>query len=461
MADPCGTLLAMRYVSTEGRAPAVDLAEAVWRGLAPDGGLYVPDHVPRLPDAVWQDLLDRAELVEIASTLLAPYLEDTLEPDERERLVAETFTFPIPLTPLHEGPGQVWLLELFHGPTLAFKDVGARLLARLLPRVAPPGEQPVTVLVATSGDTGGAVARAFHGVAGTRVVVLYPRGQVSPRQERQFATLGGNVLAVAVEGTFDDCQRLAKEAFADAELTRELRLTSANSINLGRLLPQMTYYAHGAAQLRRTGQGRRPRFVVPSGNFGNLTAGLLAARMGLPCRRPFVAACNANDVVPEFLATGVFHPRPSVATLANAMDVGNPSNLARIRALFGAPESEDEAPALCHWITARSFDDDAIRRAIRNVHRETGRVLDPHTAVGWLAWRDALERGEIAAEEPAVILATAHPAKFGEVVAPEVGGEPPPPAALAEVMDRPLRNETAPANAASLREVMRAHRWEG
>ena len=441
----------MRYLSTGGRAAPATLAEAVWRGLAPDGGLYLPETIPRLKEETWERLLREADLTEIATTLLTPYLEDTLDRDETASLVAETFTFPIPLTPL--APDQdLWLLELFHGPTLAFKDVGARFLARLLPRVAPAGDEPVTVLVATSGDTGGAVAQAFHGVDGTRVVVLYPRGQVSPRQERQFATLGGNVLAVAVEGTFDDCQRLAKEAFADTELHRELRLTSANSINLGRLLPQMVYYAHGAAELLRTGETRAPVFIVPSGNFGDLTAGLLAAEMGLPCRRPFVAACNANDVVPEFLATGRFRPRPSVATLANAMDVGNPSNWDRIRTLLGK-DGSDEAQELRRHVTASSHDDEAIRRALREVHAETGVVLDPHTAVGWLAWREVRHRGKLP-PGPAVILATAHPAKFGEVVASEVGGEPPLPEALAAHMDRPLVNETASPELEALRELL-------
>lgn len=445
----------MRYVSTSGEAAPATLAEAVWRGLAPDGGLYLPEEVPRLSPGAWDELLAEATLPQIAAALLAPYLKDTFDPGTVAELTAETFSFPIPVA-LLDPDADLWLLELFHGPTLAFKDVGARFLARLLPKVAPPGDAPVTVLVATSGDTGGAVARAFYGVDGTRVVVLYPRGQVSPRQERQFATLGGNVLAVAVEGTFDDCQRLAKEAFADRELARELRLTSANSINLGRLLPQMVYYAHAVAQLRRGTGGRStaaPVFVVPSGNFGNLTAGLLAAEMGLPCRKPFVAACNANDVVPEFLLTGRFEPRPSVRTLANAMDVGNPSNLARIRALLG-----EEAADLRQHLIGRSFGDDAIRRALRQIHQATGRVLDPHTAVGWLAYR-ALRREGVLPPVPAVILGTAHAAKFGEVVGPEVGGEPPLPDALAELKDRPLLHVPAEPELKALQAALDEVGW--
>lgn len=439
----------MRYPSTGGKAAPASLAEAVWRGLAPDGGLYMPERVPKLPERLWRSLL-QSDLPQIATVLLAPYLEGTLDREALSRLATGTFSFPIPLVPL--GPeGHPWLLELFHGPTLAFKDVGARFLARLLPVIAPEDDRPITVLVATSGDTGGAVAQAFHGVEGTRVVVLYPQGQVSPRQERQLATLGGNVLAVAIEGTFDDCQRLAKEAFSDPELSQDLRLTSANSINLGRLLPQAIYYAHAVAQLRQAQETREPIFIVPSGNFGNLTAGLLAAEMGLPCQRPWVAACNANDVVPEFLDTGVFRPRPSIATLANAMDVGNPSNLARIQKLFG--------DSIHRHLTASSFGDDAIRKAIREVHGATGRVLDPHTAVGWLAWRE-LEDQPSRPSGPVVILATAHPAKFGEVVAPEIGGEPPMPESLARRMDRPLKNLTAPSELSALRDLLQGTPWD-
>lgn len=464
----------MRFVSTAGESEPAGAAEAVWRGLAPDGGLYVPEEVPRLDAGRWEELLGEGDVADLAVAMLSPYLGEILDRGELRSLAADALDFPLPLSRLGDGPDAPFLLELFHGPTLAFKDVGARFLARLLPRLRPPreegsGDGPVTVLVATSGDTGGAVARAFHGVEGTRVVVLYPEGQVSPRQERQFATLGGNVTSASVAGTFDDCQRLAKEAFADRELSRAQALTSANSINLGRLLPQMVYYAWGAAQLlrleRRLQEGApdaarpvtpasvAPHFVVPSGNFGNLTAGLLAAAMGLPCRR-FGAACNANDVVPELLETGRFRPRPSVSTLANAMDVGDPSNLARIRWLFA-----DDLEALRRAVVAASFSDDAIRGAIREVHgvtREpqggTGRVIDPHTAVGWLAWRRLTEEGEIGG--PAVILATAHPAKFAEVVEPVLGEDIPLPPALAECMDKPLLSVEIPPRLEALAEVL-------
>lgn len=440
----------MRYRSTAGQAPPVSLAEAVHRGLAPDGGLYLPEPMPRLPGAFFRELPGRP-LAATARQLLAPYVGDELDAERLDEVVAETFSFPIPVTPLEGG---IFLLELFHGPTLAFKDVGARFLARLLAALEPPGRdpaEPVTVLVATSGDTGGAVARAFHGVAGTRVVVLYPEGGVSPLQERQLATLGGNVVAVAVAGSFDDCQRLVKGAFADPALASRLALTSANSINIGRLLPQAVYYAHGVGQLP-AGTGA-PLVVVPSGNLGNLTAGILAERAGLPLRR-FLAAVNANAVLPDYLASGVSRPRPSVATLANAMDVGDPSNLARLRDLFG-----DDPRRMGERIWASTHDDEAIRRTISAVHHRTGTLLDPHTAVGWLGL-DAYRRAT-GDESPALLLATAHPAKFGEVVG-EILGEPVPlPPALERCLGAPLERRRIPAEAAALERLLREEAGEG
>lgn len=421
----------MRYLSTHRQAPPASFAEALARGPAPDGGLYLPERVPVLDAGFWRTLPGRP-LHATAEAVLSPYLEGEVSAPDLARLVADALDFPIPLVPLEEG---LWLLELFHGPTLAFKDVGARFLARLLPLLAQPGRPPATVLVATSGDTGGAVAQAFHGVAGTRVVVLYPLGQVSPTQERQLATLGGNVLAVAVQGTFDDCQRLVKQAFADPALA-PLGLTSANSINVGRLLPQIVYYLHARAQL--PSDAPPPVFATPSGNFGNLTAGLLARRMGLACRR-FVAAVNANDVVPDFLATGSYTPRPSLPTLANAMDVGDPSNLARIRALFN-----EDLPSMNRAILSSSHSDDAIRTAIRDVHHRTGTILDPHTAVGYLALQH--HRAEWQDNAPAILLATAHPAKFREIVEPILGISLPLPPQLAACMERPLERVILPAD---------------
>jgi len=413
----------MRYVSTRG-GDTVDLATALGRGLAADGGLFLPETLPPLPSGFWTGA-DPGSPAAIATRLLAPFVEE-LSPAELRPLLDEALDFPFPLREIEE---RISLLELFHGPTLAFKDVGARVLARLLPRLVGSGCAPVTVLVATSGDTGGAVASAFHGVSGTRVVVLYPAAQVSERQERQMATLGDNVTALRVQGTFDDCQRLVKGALADRELAGRLSLTSANSINVGRLLPQMAYYA--AAHFAATGDGRRTVYCVPSGNFGNLTAGLMAERLGLPARR-FLAATNANDVVPVYLATGRLEPRPSVRTLAHAMDVGDPSNLERIQALFGG-----DLDALRRRVAASRHGDDEIRAVIRDLDRRRGVVVDPHTAVGVAA-----ARCHLAAEgervDRVVVLATAHPAKLETVVEPILGRPLPVPERLARALARPL-----------------------
>jgi threonine synthase len=321
--------------------------------------------------------------------------------------MADALDFPVPLVPLGDAR---FVLELFHGPTLAFKDVGARTMARWLAAIAPSGEaRPLTVLVATSGDTGGAVAQAFHRVPGTRVVVLYPHGRVSRVQEVQFTTLGDNVSAVAVEGTFDDCQRLVKAAFADRALGDAHRLTSANSINIGRLLPQMAYYAWAVLQL--PAGGPPPTVVVPSGNLGNLTAGVMAARRGVPIGH-FVSATTINDPFPRYLSTGTFTPQDAVPTLASAMDVGHPSNLERLTWLYGG-----DLTRMRHAITGVVVTDDEVRATIRLVHAEHGYVADPHTAVGWLG----AERAGPAHGAPTIVLGTAHPAKFPEVVEPVLG----------------------------------------
>lgn len=426
----------MRFVSTAGASPPVDLAAALLAGPAGDGGLYLPESLPAADPEVFAD--PNLAVAERAARLLAPFLGD-LDPGAVRELLADALDFPFPLVDLGDG---VHVLELFHGPTLAFKDVGARILARLIATLLAPGEREVTVLVATSGDTGGAVAQAFAGVAGTRVAVLYPRGRISPLQEKQIATLGGNVLALEVEGSFDDCQRLVKQAFCDPELAAALRLTSANSINLGRLLPQAVYYAHAAAQLAPA----PALFSVPSGNFGNLTAGLIAHRMGMPAAG-FVAATNVNDVVPAYLATGVFAPRPSVPTMSSAMDVGDPSNLARIRFLYG-----DDPAAIRKDVTAASFDDRATAGAIREVAARTGYLLDPHTAVGWLGLRRALaERGGGAG----VVLATAHPAKFREHLEPILGRAIELPPRLARHLYQPTRALPLATELDALRRVLK------
>lgn len=428
----------MRYISTNNPdGPSFGLAEALRLGPAPDGGLFLPERIVPLADDFWRELPGRPR-VETAEEVMHAFVEDALEPAVLHEICRDALDFPLPLRRVTD---HIALLELFHGPTLAFKDVGARFLARLLPATAQ-GAETATVLVATSGDTGGAVAQAFHGVEGTRVVILYPEGQVSPVQERQFTTLGGNVRALAVDGTFDDCQRLVKEAFADRRLARGVGLTSANSINLGRLLPQAIYYVHAAGRVGRVYGEKRPLlFVVPSGNFGDLTAGLLAHRLGLDHAfgTRFVAATNANDMVPRYLESGLFEPRKSVRTISNAMDVGDPSNLARIRHLYG-----DDVEALRRDVSAHAYDDEETKDAIARVDREHGVVLDPHTAVGWCAAEDALEERRPEEEDDdvlAIVLATAHPAKFAESVEPAIGRKIDLPERLARHLEKPVRSE--------------------
>ncbi len=434
---------AVEFLSTRRSAPPVSLPEALMAGLAPDGGLYQPHPIPTLSPAELASLPDLewpARALPPARALLATWVPQ----GALERIVQEALDFPIPLVPLGE---RLFVLELFHGPTLAFKDVGARFMARLLAHFRDPASPPLTVLTATSGDTGGAVAHAFWGMEGVRVVVLFPHGQVSPRQERQFSTLHGNVLAVAVQGDFDDCQRIAKEAFQDPELRTELRLTSANSINVGRFLPQSFYYFHawaearirfappapsrGSHRPRGTGDGGLPRPLlvsVPSGNLGNLAAGLLARHMGLSGVE-FLAATNANDVVPRFLRTGILEMGPSRRTLSTAMDVGHPSNLERILDGFGGNTAR-----LRRELAGETVSDTETLEAIRRIWGETGYVLDPHSAVGLVALERALQRrpGSLG-----ILLATAHPAKFSDVVEQTLGITLPIPPPLARCLEAP------------------------
>jgi threonine synthase len=402
----------IRFVSTRGEAPAVTFREALFAGLAPDGGLYVPQ---TLPDIDFEDLRD-ASFREVGAAMTQPFVGSDLSRGHLEHVLGQALNFEVPLALV----GERAVVELFHGPTFAFKDIGARVMARLM-AYFHDGDSPFTVLVATSGDTGSAVAQAFHGVAGVRVVVLFPEGKVTPVQEAQFTTLGGNVSAVAVNGTFDDCQRLAKEAFADAALSRRARLTSANSINIGRLLPQMFYYAFVALQ-----SSRPVVFSVPSGNFGNLTAGLLAWKLGAPIHR-FVAATTINDTVPRYLKTGHYEPRTSVPTLANAMDVGEPSNFERMRWLF-----QDDVDAM-RGIVASSVQRDAdVRRTMQQVFEQFGYVCEPHTAIAY-AGLDIVGDADV----PLAFLATAHPAKFKETVEPAIRAHVPLPRELAEAMAKP------------------------
>jgi threonine synthase len=407
----------MVWTSTRGIAPPVTFREALFAGLAPDGGLYMPVEVAPLSAAALERLRGRT-LAEVGTAIAAHVIGPEIPSDALARLIADGLDFDVPLVAVG---GRV-ALELFHGPTFAFKDVGARVMARLMAHFVAPGDS-LTILVATSGDTGSAVAQAFAGVGGTRVLVLYPEGQVSDVQEAQFATIGGNVQAVAVAGTFDDCQALVKAAFSDERLRRESRLTSANSINVGRLLPQVFYYAWGALE--------RPDAVwsVPSGNFGNLTAGLIAKRLGFPLAH-FVAATNVNDVVPEYLTSGIYTPRASIRTIANAMDVGAPSNFERIQHLYDG--SLDRVRTDLHGV---AFDDGRVAAAIGEVHARHGYLLDPHTAIAWLGLEECGPR--LAADGAQVFVATAHPAKFRETVEPAIGRTVELPPALSAALTRP------------------------
>jgi threonine synthase len=416
--------------STRGQAPRVSFADAVLSGLAPDGGLYLPTEFPQIgldELAAWRAL----PFTELAVRLAARFLEPEFDRDTIERLVRGALDFPVPTVEVEPGR---FVLELFHGPTLAFKDFGARFLARFFSHLVNERDGRATILVATSGDTGSAVAHGFYQVPNVQVVVLYPKAGVSRFQEAQMATLGGNVTALRVPGTFDDCQRLVKRAFVDPSL-RELRLSSANSINIGRLLPQSFYYVASYLAVVPT-PGDPVVFSVPTGNVGNLTAGAIAWRSGLPVAR-FIAATNANAVLPEYLETGVYRARPSVATLSNAMDVGDPNNFPRLQALFGGSLAR-----MREHLSSTSVDDAITRRTIGEVYRRTGYLFDPHGAVGWAAGERFA--GEIGRGCPLVTLATAHPAKFGEAIERELGFVPALPDAYRDWADRPILAEELP-----------------
>jgi threonine synthase len=399
----------MNYYSTTNRQLQRSLKEAVLEGLAPDGGLYMPDRIPVLPAAQLQSFKSKSFLEISREIAISLFHEDLAEPDIL-KITDSAINFDTPLIKVEED---VYTLELFHGPTLAFKDVGARYMARMLEYFTKGLDQEIHVLVATSGDTGSAVASGFWNVEGIRVFILYPSGGVSHLQEKQLTTLGGNITALEVSGTFDDCQWLVKSAFQDRDLTERLILTSANSINLARLLPQSFYYFNAWARL---GDDRKFYVSVPSGNFGNLTAGLIGGKMGLPVKH-YIVATNVNDVVPEYLETGIFRPRPSIPTIANAMDVGNPSNFARILDLYG--HSHD---AIVDAMSAYAYTDDELRETIGDVYQRTGYLLDPHGAAGYRALIQHAPKDE---GIPGVFLETAHPGKFSltveEVIRSTVG----------------------------------------
>ena len=400
----------MQYYSTNGKAPVADLRKAVVKGLAEDRGLYMPQEIKHLPKAFF-DNIHEMSFRDIAYNVASAFFGDDIDLDALQDIVYDTLSFDCPVVPVTDN---IYSLELFHGPTLAFKDVGARFMARLLQYFIrmEGSSQQVNVLVATSGDTGSAVANGFLGVDGIHVYVLYPKGKVSPIQECQFTTLGQNITAVEVDGVFDDCQRLVKSAFMDDELNRHMRLTSANSINVARFLPQAFYYFNAYARMkeienRKSKIGNRKSLVVcvPSGNFGNICAALFGHEMGLPISR-FIAANNANDVFYNYLQTGRYEPKPSVQTLANAMDVGDPSNFARIYDLY-----KGDHERIAALISGATYSDEQIRQTMRQCYAETGYVLDPHGACGYQALADGLHEGEVG-----VFCETAHPAKFKEKV---------------------------------------------
>ena len=405
----------MKYYSTNNQAPIADLHKAVVKGLAEDRGLYMPERIQKLPKAFF-DEIDKMSFQDIAYNVASAFFGEDVDLDALKDIVYDTLQFDCPVVKVKERQGKnIYTLELFHGPTLAFKDVGARFMARLLQYfIKQEGKnEQVNVLVATSGDTGSAVANGFLGVDGIHVYVLYPKGKVSPIQECQFTTLGKNITAIEVDGVFDDCQALVKNAFMDAELNQHMKLTSANSINVARFLPQAFYYFNAYAQMKALGKADDLVMCVPSGNFGNICAALFGHQMGLPVKR-FIAANNANDIFFKYLQTGKYEPKPSKQTLANAMDVGDPSNFARILNLYsqnGALNDEDTHKAITSLISGATYSDEQIRQTMKQCYEETGYILDPHGACGYQALEDGLKEGEIG-----VFCETAHPAKFKEKV---------------------------------------------
>lgn len=399
----------MKYYSTNGKALDATLEEAVVRGLASDKGLYMPRQIKPLPQSFY-DEIETLSFPEIAYKVADAFFGEDVPAETLKQIVYDTLNFDVPAVKVKDN---IYSLELFHGPTLAFKDVGGRFMARLLGYfIRKEGKKQVNVLVATSGDTGSAVANGFLGVEGIHVYVLYPKGKVSEIQEKQFTTLGRNITAVEVDGTFDDCQALVKNAFMDKELNEHMQLTSANSINVARFLPQAFYYFYAYAQMKKIGKADNLVVCVPSGNFGNITAGLFGKRMGLPIKR-FIAANNRNDIFYQYLKTGEYCPRPSVATIANAMDVGDPSNFARVLDLY-----EGSHDAIVSEISGETYTDEQIRETVQKVYEETGYLLDPHGACGYRALAEELEEGEVG-----LFLETAHPAKFLQTVESIIGVE--------------------------------------
>lgn len=410
----------MKYYSTNGKSDQVTLRDAVVKGLASDKGLFMPEVIKHLPESFFEEI-QNLSFQEIAYKVADAFFGEDVPSDTLKQIVCDTLNFDCPVVKVKDN---IYSLELFHGPTLAFKDVGARFMARLLGYfIQQEGNQKVNVLVATSGDTGSAVANGFLGVDGIHVYVLYPKGKVSAIQECQFTTLGQNITALEVDGVFDDCQALVKNAFMDADLNKHMKLTSANSINVARFLPQAFYYFYAYAQMKKLGKADQLVVCVPSGNFGNITAGLFGKVMGLPIKR-FIAANNANDIFYNYLQTGEYHPQSSVQTIANAMDVGDPSNFARIFDLYKGCHS-----AISSEISGATYTDEQIAETVKACYQETGYLLDPHGACGYRALQENLT-----ANECGVFLETAHPAKFKSTVESIIEDEVEIPAKLAAFM---------------------------
>jgi threonine synthase len=426
----------MQYFSTRGAGP-VTLDEALVSGIAPDGGLFLPR---TLPQFTVDEFGGAGAIPDIAARLLEPIFDGSTLSDDLHAILGETFSFPIPVTPLRAGSGSAALLELYHGPTAAFKDVGAGFLAACLTRLEGDEADPLTILVATSGDTGGAVAAAFNERPGMRVVVLFPDGRVSDRQAHQLTCWGDNVLSLRVRGAFDDCQALVKSALSDPGLGARFRFSSANSINIGRLLPQSTYYAHASlGHFART--GRKPGFIVPTGNLGNALACVMAREMGLPIG-PIILATNANRTISDYFETLKWLPRPSVQTLASAMDVGDPSNMERLRSLVG------DADVLRERLGVLTVTDDLIEAAIRRDFDEFGFATCPHTATATHTWRQLDDALKI--DHDWILVATAHPAKFETIVEPLIGTTVPLPDGLADILARPSRSVAIEADLSAL-----------
>ncbi len=398
----------MQFYSTNNPDHKVDLKEAVIRSLPADSGLYMPETLTPLPELFWKKWRSLS-FADLGFEIAKHFFQDSIPEDDLREIVTGAINFDAPIIPLTDNS---FVLELFHGPTLAFQDFGARFMVRLMAYLTKDDSEELTVLVATSGDTGGAVASSFHHIKGIKVIILYPKGGISDLPEKQLTTLGANISAIEVEGRFDDCQRMATSCFLDVALSKKHNLTSANSINISSLLPQAFYYFHAARQLLDRAENAEPTFVIPSGNFGNLTAGLFAQQMGLKIRQ-LVAATNLNDVVPRYLAEGNYEPRPSISTISNAMDVGTPSNFARMQHLF-----DDNWESMRENISGLAFDDQETRNAIRAVKELYGYTIDPHGAIGWMAsqiWQEAVP------DSHTIILETAHPSKFIDTIDQELG----------------------------------------